>query len=152
MELETFVSLSAIVSVISSGILAFMAIVAGIFSWIEIHSHKEKENNKLLSQLNKRYLENEDIQMVVRYLREIDADPKMPRPYQTELFLRFFEELGLYMKNYNLPKNAVKNFFEFYLKRMYTTERGKELLVNINYDERKWIFLNIYKKNTDFEY
>ena len=140
-----------IVPTISNSILAIMAIIAGVFSYIEYRKHVEKENNKLLSQLNRRYLNNEDIQTVVRYLREIDADTKVPRPYQTELFLRFFEELGVYMKNYNLPKNDVKIFFEFYLKQLYTTGRGKELLASINHDEKKWGYLNIYKANTDFE-
>ena len=152
MEFNAIISVASIVSAVADCVLVIMAIVACVFSWIEIHSHKEKENNKLLSQLNKRYIENNDIQTVVRYLREIDSTPQVPLPYQTEIFLRFFEELGIYMENFNLPKKSVKYFFEFYLQRMYATERGKELLANINYDERTWIFLNIYKKNTDFEY
>ena len=89
---------------IASCILALMAIVAAIFSWIELQSHKEKENNKLLSQLNRRYIGNEDIQAVVKYLRDFEADDAKPTSYQVELFLRFFEELGVYMRKDNLPK------------------------------------------------
>lgn len=140
------------VSITSDDILAFMAVFACVVSYITYLFHEKKENIKLLSQLNERYLDSEDIQMVVRYLREIDADTKVPRPYQTELFLRFFEELGLYMKKYKLPKEDIKNFFEFYLERLYTTERGKELLANIAHDEKEWELLNIYKEKTEFKY
>lgn len=140
------------ISITPDDILAFMAVAACVVSYITYLFHEKKENIKLLSQLNERYLDSEDIQIVVRYLREIDADTKVPRPYQTELFLRFFEELGLYMKKYKLPKEDVKNFFEFYLERLYTTERGKELLANIAHDEKEWELLNIYKEKTEFKY
>ena len=39
---------------ISNCILAIMAIVARVVSWFEYQSYKRKENNKLLSQLNRR--------------------------------------------------------------------------------------------------
>lgn len=64
----------ATISIISNCILAIMAIVAGVVSWFEYQSYKRKENNKLLSQLNRRYTGNDDIQTVVRYLREIEPD------------------------------------------------------------------------------
>ena len=127
-----------------------MAIIAGLISFIEYKNHKPKEYNKLLSQLNRRYLNNNDIQVVVRYLREIDADNEVPRPYQTELFLRFFEDLGVYLRNGNLPIEDVDNFFGFYLERMYNTERGKELLSQINNEELRWSYLNEYKERVGF--
>ena len=43
-------------SVISNCFLAVMAFVSGIVSYFEYNSHKQKENNKLLSQLNKQFL------------------------------------------------------------------------------------------------
>lgn len=74
----------------------FIAIVAVMISIIELRSYKGK--NKLLSQLNKRYVDNVDIQVVVRYLRVIEPSDVEPDAYQVELFLRFFEELGVYLK------------------------------------------------------
>ncbi len=141
-----------IVSIVSDYILAIMAIIAGIVSWFEYKSHKQKESNKLLSQLNKRYTNNNDIQLVVRYLRDIDADKDKPRAYQTELFLRFFEELGVYLRNDNLPPKDVVNFFGFYLEQMYKTDKGKELLAQINHEEMDWEYLNEYKKKVGFPY
>ncbi len=61
-------SLFMMVGSIAEWILAIMAIVAGIISWKEYKSRKQKENNKLLSQLNRRYINNEDIQTVIRFL------------------------------------------------------------------------------------
>lgn len=139
-------------STIANCVLALMAIIASIVSWFEYKSYKQKENNKLLSQLNKRYINNNDIQTVVRYLREIDPDDKVPQPNQTELFLRFFEELGVYLRNNNKLKDDVDNFFGFYLKRMYNTDRGKDLLAAINNEELKWDYLNEYKKIVEFPY
>lgn len=96
-----------------------------MFSIYRVQETREKENNKLFSLLNKRFLNSENIQTVVRYLREIDADAKVPRPYQTELFLRFFEELGVYMKNYNLPKKDVKDFLNFTLNNYILRNEAK---------------------------
>ena len=138
---------------IADCVLAIMAIIAGLVSWFEYRSHKQKENNKLLSQLNKRYIENQDIQTVVKYLRKIDADKETtPSPYQTELFLRFFEELGVYLRNNSLPQDDVVNFFGYYLERMYETNEGKDLLEKIENEEKTWKYLKEYKASVNFLY
>lgn len=90
----------------------------------EYKSHKQKEDNKLFSQLNKRYLNNEDIQKVVKYLRDQEPSDEEPDLYQLELFLRFFEELGIYMKTNSLDTELVDDFFGFYLRQLYKTKRG----------------------------
>lgn len=138
------------IHIISNCILAIMAIIAGFVSWFEYRSHKQKENNKLLSQLNKRYINNKDIQIVVKYLRKIDPDDTKPTPYQTELFLRFFEELGVYLRYNNLQIDDVINFFGYYLERLYETDRGKELLAQLNNEENNWNYLNEYKTRVGF--
>lgn len=140
----------SLISLIADCILAIMAIIAGAVSWFEYKSHKQKENNKLLSQLNRRYVNSEDIQSVVRYLREVGADDTKPTPYQTELFLRFFEELGVYLRDNDNLKDDFDNFFGFYLKRMYQTDRGKELLAAINNEEESWEYLHEYKTRVGF--
>lgn len=137
---------------IFNGILAIMAIVAAIFSWKEIQSHKEKESNKLLSQLNRRYLGSESIQNVVRYLREFDASNKKPTSYEIELFLRFFEELGVYMRKDNLPVEDVRNFFNYYLEQFYVTERGEELQKQIKNGDKQLSYLKDYKEKLGLEY
>ena len=144
--------LMLLLNCIFNGILAIMAIVAAIFSWKEIQSHKEKESNKLLSQLNRRYLGSESIQNVVRYLREFDASNKKPTSYEIELFLRFFEELGVYMRKDNLPVEDVRNFFNYYLERFYMTERGEELQKQIKNGDKQLSYLKDYKEKLGLEY
>lgn len=138
--------------IIADCVLALMAIIAAAFSWIELQSHKEKENNKLLSQLNRRYIGSEDIQTVVRYLRKFDAADEKPTSYQVELFLRFFEELGVYMRKDNLPKADVINFFNYYFERLYTTERGEELRKQIKNEDERLPYLKAYKEKLGLKY
>ena len=78
------------ISIISNCILAIMAIVAGVVSWFEYQSYKRKENNKLLSQLNRRYTGNDDIQTVVRYLREIEPDNAPPETLSDGIVFAIF--------------------------------------------------------------
>ena len=44
-----------------------LAAITVVLSYIELQHYKRKESNKLLSQLNKRYLMNDDMQAVVKY-------------------------------------------------------------------------------------
>lgn len=104
-------------NLINLGIL-IVAIAAFVFSLFELRSHKTKEDNKLLSQLNKRYLESEDIQIVVKYLRVTEPSIHQPNAYQIDLFLRFFEELGVY-KEWDLP------YLETYKRIMGICENQK---------------------------
>ena len=108
-----------------------MLLVAGTALWYarkEYLGQKIKENHKLFSQLNRRYEMNNNIQTVVKYLRDIGPSDEKPTLYQVEMFLRFFEELGIYTKTNSLDKKELFDFFGFYLKQLYTTERGKQLL------------------------
>ena len=116
-------------------LILIVALAAFILSLFELHSYKQKETNKLLSQLNKRYLESNDLQTVVKYLREINPDDIEPSEYQIELFLRFFEELNVYLRHGNLKPDDVKTFFNFYFDRLYHTERGQKLLKKIYHEE-----------------
>lgn len=132
-------------NLIDLGIL-IVAIAAFVISMKELYSHKTKEDNRLLSELNNRYINNQDIQTVVRYLRETDPSNALPSAYQIDLFLRFFEELGVYLENKSIKKDDVGNFFNFYLRQFYTTDRGKFLQERCEYDEKKLPYLLIYKK------
>ena len=122
---------------ITNSILALMAVLAGGISWFEYLSHKKKEENKLFSQLNKRYERNDDIQTVIKYLRSQEPSDKAPNLYQLEIFLRFFEELGLYIMDGSINVKKVEIFFKFYLQQLYTTEKGKSLLQRLGLEEEK---------------
>lgn len=132
-------------------LILIVALAALVISLYELHSYKQKENNKLLSQLNKRYLKNTDMQAVVKYLRDIDPEGDEPSAYQVELFLRFFEELYVYLRHDGLKTSDVKEFFNYYLDRLYHSERGKKLLLKINNEDTKLKYLNGYKEIIGFD-
>ncbi|MBR0117641.1 MAG: hypothetical protein IJM04_10220 [Prevotella sp.] len=125
--------------------LLITAIITIIYTHQEFMGYKEKEYNKLLSQLNKRYVSNKDVQDVVQYLRIVDPENKVPSTYQLELFLRFFEELGLYLKTKSIKVTDVDSFFGFYLKQLYTSDKGKILLKKLK-DDNEWENLKVCKE------
>ena len=130
--------------------LLIIAVVAMVISIIQLRSHNNKENNKLLSQLNKRYVEDKNVQKVVRYLRENEPSDEEPDAYQVELFLRFFEELGIYLKTKSIRKEDVEEFFGFYFERYEDAdnERGKILKAKINHEDADadLPYLGVYRK------
>lgn len=132
-------------------LILIVALAAFVLSLYELHSYKQKETNKLLSQLNQRYLANNDLQTVVKYLREINPDATEPSEYQVELFLRFFEELNVYLRHGNLAPDDVKTFFNFYFDRLYHSERGKYLLDKIKHEDKNLDYLNGYKDTIGFD-
>ena len=140
-----------VISIIIQFCLLIVAIIALFISKDELRTHKDKENSKLLSQLNKRYVDNNDVQAVVKYLREIDPDDTMPTAYQVELFLRFFEELGVYLKTNSIGKTDVKVFFDYYFNQFETTPRGILLSEKINKEDKTWEYLNLYRTTMGYQ-
>lgn len=129
----------------SSLAMAVVAFIALIVACYEYFTHKEINKHQLFSQLNIRYQESDDIQIVIRYLRIKNPSDKKPTLYQLELFLRFFEEIGMYMSTKSLPAETVDRFFGFYLKELYKSPRGNELLALLIKDE-ELPYLEIVKK------
>jgi len=140
-----------IIGIIIDFCILLVAIIAARISYREYQSHKTKEYSELLSQLNERYLGNDSMQTVVRYLRDIEPEGDEPSAYQVELFLRFFEELYVYMRHDGLEPDDVRKFFNYYLERLYHSERGKNLLKKINHEDEKLDYLNGYKDKIGFD-
>ena len=126
--------------------ILLVAIIAASISYKEFKSHKVKEDNKLLSQPNNRYLRSVDVQFVVRYLRKKDPTDEIPSAYQIDLFLRFFEELGVYLKSKSLKKDDVLNFFGYYFYRFEKSDRGRVLKDKIDNEDEKLVYLNDYRE------
>jgi hypothetical protein len=143
------------VRVLIEFLTVIIALIALLHTRKEYLSHKQTEYHKLLSQLNKRYVCNEDMQDVVRYLRDKEPSNKQPSLYQLEVFLRFFEELGLYMKTDSIKTEDVDRFFGFYLRQLYSSLRGKALLEQLGEEENDLELLQLVKiklkKNNYYE-
>ena len=127
-------------------ITLILAIIAVYQTWKEFKSHKHTEYHKLFSQLNRRYERNTDMQDVVKYLRNKEPFGEKPSMYQLEVFLRFFEELGLYMKTNSLETNDVDKFFGYYLRQLYTTPNGRLLVEELGEEEKELDLLQIVKE------
>lgn len=122
-----------------------IALIAVCQTKKEYDSHKMTEYHKLFSQLNRRYERNNDMQGVVKYLRNKEPYGAKPTLYQLEVFLRFFEELGLYMKTDSLKANDVDKYFGYYLRQLYTTSNGRLLLEELGEEEKELDLLQIVK-------
>ena len=134
-----------IIKILIDLVTLVLAIIAVWQTWKEYRSHKQTEYHKLFSQLNRRYERNADIQDVVKYLRNKEPYGEKPSMYQLEVFLRFFEELGLYMDTNSLETNDVDKFFGYYLRQLYTTSNGRLLLEELGEEEKKLDLLQIVK-------
>lgn len=138
--METYIQLGLLV----------VAIVAVVVSIVELQSHKKKENNKLLSQLNNRYILTPEVQKVVRYLRENEPSDEEPSAYEVELFLRFFEELAVYLNTGSLKPEDIREFFNHYFDRFENSERGKLLKAKIKNEDKEWDYLKIYREKMGY--
>lgn len=128
-------------------ITAATAVFAVIFSWFQYSLYKKRERSKIFSQLNERYLANKDVQLVVKNLSKTGFTTEAPTDYQTELFLRFFEEVGVYLKSRSIKPKPVEQLFGYYLKEIFTSAKGIELLKACKYKDSDWKYL-IYFKNS----
>ena len=136
----------AVITFLFEGLTAIVALMALLLALREYSSHKATEYNKLFSQLNRRYERNNNMQDVVRYLRNKEPFGEKPSMYQLEVFLRFFEEVGLYMKTDSLKTNDVDKFFGYYLRQLYTTKKGRLLLDELGEEEKELDLLQIVKE------
>ena len=135
--------------------LLIVAVVAVVVSIIQLKNHNDKENNKLLSQLNSRYLGSKEVQTVVMYLRDNESSNIVPKAYEIELFLRFFEELGLYLKTKSIKKKDVKEFFDYYFEQFEKTDKGSKGIIlkeKIEHEDEEWTYLKTYRKIMGYPY
>ena len=126
-----------------------LAVVTIWQAWKTYRSHQQTEYHKLFSQLNRRYEKNGDIQTVIKFLREKEPEGDYITLYQMEVFLRFFEELGLYMSTDSLETQDVDEFFGFYLRQLYKSSKGKALLARLGEEEKKLELLQVVKEKLD---
>ncbi len=127
-------------------ITAITAIVAVCITWKQYSLHKDRERSKVFSKLNEQYLKDENVQYVVKYLSKTGPEIKEPDDYQTELFLRFFEELSVYLKSNSIEPEIVEKLFGYYLFEIFTSAKGHKLLKACNYEVSEWKYLEEFKE------
>lgn len=138
-------------------IIAFFALGISAYtvhvSLKQFRLYKDRERSKIFSKLNEMYLNNQQVQTVVKYLTidtstdtPTDKQTIPPNEYETELFLRFFEEVCVYMKSKSIEPEQVDKLFGFYLKEIFNSDKGKELLKKCKYQFCYWEYLVEFKK------
>ena len=133
-----------IIAIIALGISAYTVRV----SLKQFRLYKERERSKIFSKLNEMYLSNQEVQAVVKYLtidKPTKEQAKEPDEYQTELFLRFFEEVCVYMKSDSIEPEQVDKLFGYYLKEIFNSDKGKALIKKCKYQVCYWEYLVEFK-------
>ena len=107
----------------------FMATCFAAFYGIKEYSiHKVEEKIKLLGEYNQRYSTDKNIKTVVSWMLKIailnekgdivganpDKTTHKPGIYEKEMFMRFFEELYLHIKNGSVEKRQACLLFSYY--------------------------------------
>lgn len=118
---------------------ALFAIIVAFFEYKQLKGRRKSE---LFSELNKRYLADEkNIQPVIRYLSHLHPNAPVPEGYQIELFLRFFEEIDVYLKEEALDEETTYHLFAYYCLEIFEPE-WNHLLESIIFRQEEWPLLS----------
>lgn len=113
--------LSSIVSALSGESILFAshkgdviaAVLSGVIGIIVAERRSTKERSiRVFKDMNKVFVQDKNIQAVIRFLNQKEADE--PTINELELFLRFYEELDVYIQNGDIDKLIVRDLFYYY--------------------------------------
>lgn len=125
-----------VLTLLASLLTASIATLAFAYTKKEYKLHVEKEQAQTLSEFNKRYSSDKNIEAVVKYLigKEEGVKVAMPTTYQLELFLRFFEELEYTISQKVLDEKLIFELFSYYALVAYDAQ---EFMLE-ELDEKCW--------------
>lgn len=104
---------------------------AVIFTYVQYRQYKKKEKADILAHFNERYSNDENIKAVVEYL--MGEKQNDPTNYQKEMFLRFFEELQIFIEVKSLDPQLVYDTFAYYALEAY--KKGTDFYSELNPNE-----------------
>jgi len=118
-------------------ILASITVLATIH---EYHAHRKRIKAEVLGEYNKRYSENEHINIVVYFLVCHLAKLKAPAPsvHNVEMFLRFFEEIDLQIDKNRLDADNVEELFSYYALYLDSNTELIHALGIDDYNSNNW--------------
>lgn len=101
----------------------------------------KREKADVLSFYNERYSKDEHIRKVVKYIIAVMDNKclkKTPSVYNTEMFMRFFEEMEIQIENSRLDVTQVYNLFSYYALIFDTNQQIRLNLSIKDYDTDQW--------------
>lgn len=122
------ISFTSYLSVIANVGIFLATIFATMYAVKEYLNKKREHHTKLLAKYNQRYSSDNNITSVVSWMLKVaivDKDGKIvganpyrcnysPGVHKKEMFMRFFEELYLHIKDGNIKKEDAFSFFAYY--------------------------------------
>lgn len=120
-------------------ILAILAITTLFCTFMEYSHHRKREKADVLGQYNERYSRDEHVNSVVNYLvcYKDNMTPKdRPCLHDVEMFMRFFEEMEIQIKEDRLDERYVYDLFSYYAIELGENEKLR-LLLGVESDDYK---------------
>lgn len=131
---------------------------ATLYAIKQYNDHKKEHRIKLLGEYNQRYSSDRNIEKVTKWMLKVaivdnngeitganpDRDYCKPGIYEKEMFMRFFEELYLHIKEGHIDKMNAFRLFAYYailfdrhknFRLDITDYKSKDELSNSNLDE-----------------
>lgn len=117
-----------------------VTLATGLISVVATEVSRSKERSALVfKNMNKVFVQDKNIQAVIRYLNQKETDE--PKVNELELFLRFFEELDVYMREGDSNKHIINDLFYYYCRELIHSEECRHLRDKMEFDLNDWKYL-----------
>lgn len=125
------------------------SLAAALFAVLEYNRHKQEQRTKLLCEYNQRYSTDRNIESIIEWMLQIaltndegdiigvnkNIKNNPPGIHKKEMFMRFFEELYMQIKDGRLNENNIKRMFSYYALRFATYEDFRSDIKDYEKDE-----------------
>lgn len=98
-----------------------------------------EKRNRVFARMNKVFVKDENIQAVIRFMN--NGERKEPSINELELFLRFFEELDVYVKAGDIDKKVVYLLFYYYCNQLIHAPEYQYLREKMDFNLENWKYL-----------
>ena len=117
-----------------------VTLAIGLVSIVVTEVSRSKDRSALVfKNMNKVFVQDKNIQAVIRYLNQKETDE--PKVNELELFLRFFEELDVYMRKGDINKHIINDLFYYYCRELIHSEECRHLRDKMEFNLNDWKYL-----------
>lgn len=136
------------VQALSAAGMPIVTLFALSITWFEYLNHKKTQQSKVFNKLNDVYYQNPAVRKVGVYLSNKEKNAEEPSAFEIEAFLRFFEELQVFIEDKQISREMAYDLFSYYcLDIMNESGSHHSLLEKIEYDKKNWVMLEKFCKS-----